>query len=179
MLDISAKRDELDAVDRKALREVMVEERHRYCAFVHMLQPVVQEECDIMYELGHLREAMDSIGPCTKDPNTLPELSETMILELRAPPSASVIYADPLLMGVSQTRCSISTGSRKSSVGSINSLHSSDSRECPTAPGQYQRSVSQVRFERRNVCVGCAFRSSVVRWCILMIYCFQIAFCLF
>lgn len=144
MLDISAKRDELDAVDRKSLREVMVEERHRYCAFVHMLQPVVKEECDIMYELGHLREAMDSIAICTKDPATLPELSENMILELRAPPSASVIYADPLLMGTSQTtRCSISTGSRKSSVGSINSLHSSDSRECPPA-GQYQRSISQV-----------------------------------
>lgn len=168
MMDISAKRDELDAVDRKSLRDVMVEERHRYCAFVRMLQPVVKEECDIMYELGHLQEAMDSIAIVTADPNTLPELSETMIQELRtmapitsasAAASASQIYADPMMLGTSMIggaggvggRSSISTGSRKSSVGSITSMHSGDSTAglrtdaSGIGAGQYMRSVSQVR----------------------------------
>lgn len=55
MQDVTLRRAELEEVEKKALRAAMVEERLRYCCFVHMLQPVVHEECEVMSELGHLQ----------------------------------------------------------------------------------------------------------------------------
>lgn len=55
MQDVTLRRAELEEVEKKSLRSVMIEERMRYCNFVHMLQPVVKEECEVMSELGHLQ----------------------------------------------------------------------------------------------------------------------------
>lgn len=55
MQDVTLRRAELEEVEKKSLRAAMVEERLRYCSFVHMLQPVVHEECEVMSELGHLQ----------------------------------------------------------------------------------------------------------------------------
>jgi len=55
MQDVTLRRAELEDVEKKSLRAAMVEERLRYCSFVHMLQPVVHEECEVMSELGHLQ----------------------------------------------------------------------------------------------------------------------------
>ncbi|TMW41803.1 hypothetical protein DOY81_013117, partial [Sarcophaga bullata] len=55
MQDVTLRRAELEEVEKKSLRSVMIEERMRYCSFVHMLQPVVKEECEVMSELGHLQ----------------------------------------------------------------------------------------------------------------------------
>lgn len=55
MQDVTMRRCELEEVERKSLRAIMVEERTRYCTFVNMLQPVVHEECEVMSELGHLQ----------------------------------------------------------------------------------------------------------------------------
>lgn len=53
--DVTLRRAELEEVEKKSLRSAMIEERLRYCTFVHMLQPVVKEECEVMSELGHLQ----------------------------------------------------------------------------------------------------------------------------
>uniref|UniRef100_A0A182RN32 IMD domain-containing protein n=1 Tax=Anopheles funestus TaxID=62324 RepID=A0A182RN32_ANOFN len=138
MLDVTQRRCELEEVERKSLRAIMVEERLRYCTFVNMLQPVVHEECEVMSELGHLQEAMQLIAIVTKDPTQLPQASEELILESKANIS---LYPDSPGGSNSQGGCSNSLGSRKSSVCSISSINSSSSG----SPGhhQFQRSLSQ------------------------------------
>lgn len=136
MDDVNARRAELDEVERKSLRTVMIEERMRYCTFVYMLQPVVKEECEVMYELGHLQEVMQNIGNVTKEPHTLPPASEELILDAK-----TSLYPDSP-GGSNSQACSNSLGSRKSSVCSISSINSNSSG----SPGhQFQRSLSQVR----------------------------------
>ncbi|XP_058125480.1 probable serine/threonine-protein kinase DDB_G0282963 [Anopheles ziemanni] len=138
MQDVTLRRCELEEVERKSLRAIMVEERSRYCTFVNMLQPVVHEECEVMSELSHLQEAMQLIAIVTKDPAQLPQASEELILESKANIS---LYPDSPGGSNSQGGCSNSLGSRKSSVCSISSINSSSSG----SPGhhQFQRSLSQ------------------------------------
>ncbi|XP_065077723.1 DEP domain-containing protein DDB_G0279099 isoform X6 [Ochlerotatus camptorhynchus] len=137
MQDVTLRRCELEEVERKSLRSIMVEERSRYCTFVNMLQPVVHEECEVMSELSHLQEAMQIIAVVTKDPAVLPQASEELILESKTNIN---LYPDSPGGSNSQGACSNSLGSRKSSVCSISSMNSSSSG----SPGhQFQRSLSQ------------------------------------
>ncbi|KAI8117429.1 Metastasis suppressor protein 1, partial [Lucilia cuprina] len=145
MQDVTLRRAELEEVEKKSLRSAMIEERMRYCSFVHMLQPVVKEECEVMSELGHLQEAMQSIALVTKEPQVLPAASEELIHDAKASitlypesPSASAGGGGSL----SQGGCSNSLGSRKSSVCSISSMNSSGSSNSPGHP-HYPRSLSQ------------------------------------
>lgn len=55
MQTVNQQKAELDEVERKSLRTAMIEDRTRYCQFVNMLQPVVKQEYEMMYELGHLQ----------------------------------------------------------------------------------------------------------------------------
>lgn len=55
MQTVNQQKAELDEVERKSLRMAMIEDRTRYCNFVNMLQPVVKQEYEMMYELGHLQ----------------------------------------------------------------------------------------------------------------------------
>lgn len=55
MQTVNQQKAELDDVERKSLRSAMIEDRTRYCQFVNMLQPVVKQEYEMMYELGHLQ----------------------------------------------------------------------------------------------------------------------------
>lgn len=138
MHDITQRKADLEEVERRSLRAAMIEERTRYCTFVSMLQPVVQEEFEVMYELGHLQEAMETITNVTKNPSVLPQASEELIMETKT--SAAYLY--PESPGGSHGY-SNSLGSRKSSVCSISSINSSGSSN---SPGHvYQRSLSQVR----------------------------------
>ncbi|XP_065370158.1 putative mediator of RNA polymerase II transcription subunit 26 isoform X7 [Calliphora vicina] len=146
MQDVTLRRAELEEVEKKSLRSAMIEERMRYCSFVHMLQPVVKEECEVMSELGHLQEAMQSIALVTKEPQVLPAASEELIHDAKASitlypesPSASAGGGGSL----SQGGCSNSLGSRKSSVCSISSMNSSGSSNSPGHP-HYPRSLSQL-----------------------------------
>ncbi|XP_051859999.1 dual specificity protein kinase splA isoform X22 [Drosophila albomicans] len=141
MQDVTLRRAELEEVEKKSLRAAMVEERLRYCSFVHMLQPVVHEECEVMSELGHLQEAMESIALVTKEPSVLPQASEELIHDAKA--SINLYPESPGGGSGSQGGgCSNSLGSRKSSVCSISSMNSSGSSNSP-GHHHYQRSLSQ------------------------------------
>ncbi|XP_061393144.1 protein MTSS 1-like, partial [Musca vetustissima] len=145
MQDVTLRRAELEEVEKKSLRSAMIEERMRYCNFVHLLQPVVKEECEVMSELGHLQEAMQSIALVTKEPHVLPPASEELIHDAKA--SITLYPESPSTSGggggsLSQGGCSNSLGSRKSSVCSISSMNSSGSSNSPGHP-HYQRSLSQ------------------------------------
>lgn len=141
MQDVTFRRAELEEVEKKSLRAAMIEERMRYCSFVHLLQPVVKEECEVMYELGHLQEVMQCIAIVTKDPNLLPQSSEELILESK---SSYNLYPESPGGSNSQGCSNSSLGSRKSSVCSISSMNSSGSSGSPGH--QFQRSLSQVCF---------------------------------
>lgn len=144
MMDVTQRRTDLEDVERKSLRAAMLEERMRYCAFVNLLQPVVKEEYEVMYELGHLQEAMQTVTNVTREPNVLPAASEELIQEIKTP--MNYLYPDSPVHGpggnangsVNNNGCSMSTssnsqgcsnslGSRKSSVCSISSMNSSAS----------------------------------------------------
>ena len=56
---VTLQRAELEEVERKSLRQAMIEDRTRYCSFVNMLQPVVKSEYEVMYELGHLQVSLE------------------------------------------------------------------------------------------------------------------------
>ncbi|XP_070139516.1 pneumococcal serine-rich repeat protein isoform X11 [Drosophila kikkawai] len=141
MQDVTQRRAELEEVEKKSLRAAMVEERLRYCSFVHMLQPVVHEECEVMSELGHLQEAMQSIALVTKEPTVLPQASEELIHDAKA--SINLYPESPGGGSGSQGGgCSNSLGSRKSSVCSISSMNSSGSSNSP-GHHHYPRSLSQ------------------------------------
>lgn len=73
MQDVTLRRSELEEVERKSLRSIMVEERSRYCTFVNMLQPVVHEECEVMSELSHLQVSFY---------DTMPTIKVLMVLKL-------------------------------------------------------------------------------------------------
>ncbi|XP_043070257.1 myosin-G heavy chain isoform X13 [Drosophila grimshawi] len=141
MQDVTLRRAELEEVEKKSLRAVMVEERLRFCSFVHMLQPVVHEECEVISELGHLQEAMQSIALVTKEPSVLPPASEELIHDAKA--SINLYPESPGGGSGSQGGgCSNSLGSRKSSVCSISSMNSSGSSNSP-GHHHYPRSLSQ------------------------------------
>ncbi|XP_064547847.1 myb-like protein I isoform X8 [Drosophila montana] len=141
MQDVTLRRAELEEVEKKSLRAAMVEERLRFCSFVHMLQPVVHEECEVISELGHLQEAMESIALVTKEPSVLPQASEELIHDAKA--SINLYPESPGGGSGSQGGgCSNSLGSRKSSVCSISSMNSSGSSNSP-GHHHYQRSLSQ------------------------------------
>ncbi|XP_063697814.1 uncharacterized protein LOC134828757 [Culicoides brevitarsis] len=142
MQDYNQRQAELDEIERKSLRAIMIEERMRYCTFVFMLQPVVKEECEVMYELGHLQEVMQSIGNVTKEPHALPQSSEQFIQDSNM---SLIFYPDsPGGSNTLQPNCSSSIGSRKSSVCSINSMNSNSSG----SPG-HQKSTSQFVSDTR------------------------------
>ncbi|XP_055921218.1 probable serine/threonine-protein kinase DDB_G0282963 isoform X3 [Eupeodes corollae] len=139
MHDVTMRRAELEEVEKKSLRSAMIEERMRYCTFVYMLQPVVKEECEVMSELGHLQEAMQSIANVTKEPNILPPSSEELIHDAK---STMNLYPESPGGGSGSQGCSNSLGSRKSSVCSISSMNSSGSSGSP-GHHHHPRSLSQ------------------------------------
>lgn len=147
MHDVTLRRAELEEVEKKSLRAAMIEERTRYCAFVNLLQPVVKEECEVMFELGHLQEAMQSIAIVTKDPGTLPQASEELIMDTK---SNINLYPESPGGNSGSHGCSNSLGSRKSSVCSISSINSSGSSGSPGH--HYQRSISQVTRRSETLC---------------------------
>lgn len=145
MMDVTQRRTDLEDVERKSLRAAMLEERMRYCAFVNLLQPVVKEEYEVMYELGHLQEAMQTVTNVTREPNVLPAASEELILEIKTP--MNYLYPDSpshtpgtnngngcsMSTSSNSQGCSNSLGSRKSSVCSISSMNSSSGSGGPVA----------------------------------------------
>lgn len=123
MMNVNQQKAELDDIERVFLRAAMVEDRTRFCYFVNSLRPVVKEEYEMMYEIGHLQEAMLTVDNVTKDPSNLPQSSEELIAELK--PSFN-FYSESPTHSTSQLGLD-SIGSRKSSVCSISSINSNSS----------------------------------------------------
>ncbi|KAF7654367.1 hypothetical protein LDENG_00070400 [Lucifuga dentata] len=121
MQDVNDKYLLLEETEKQALRKALIEERQRFCCFVAMLQPVVDEEISMLAEVTHLQAISDDLKSLTSDPHKLPPASEQVILDLKGS-DYSWSYQTP-------PSSPSTTMSRKSSMcSSLNSVNSSDSR---------------------------------------------------
>ncbi|XP_071324758.1 protein MTSS 1-like isoform X3 [Trachinotus anak] len=121
MQDVSDKYILLEETEKQALRKALIEERQRFCCFVAMLQPVVDEEISLLGEVTHLQAISDDLKALTSDPHKLPPASEQVILDLKGSDYGWSYQTPPSSPST--------TMSRKSSMcSSLNSVNSSDSR---------------------------------------------------
>ncbi|XP_028665521.1 protein MTSS 2 isoform X7 [Erpetoichthys calabaricus] len=110
----------LEETEKQAVRRALVEERARFCTFIGFLQPVVNGEIAMLGEITHLQAIIDDLTVLTADPHKLPPASEQVIKDLKGS-DYSWSYQTP-------PSSPSSSGSRKSSMCSVNSTHSSTSR---------------------------------------------------
>uniref|UniRef100_A0AAR2M022 IMD domain-containing protein n=1 Tax=Pygocentrus nattereri TaxID=42514 RepID=A0AAR2M022_PYGNA len=129
----------LQETERQAVRKALIEERARFCSFVSMLRPAIEEEVCMLGEITHLQSISDDLRSLTMDPHKLPPSSEQVISDLKGS-ECSWSYQTP--------PSSPSTTSRKSSMcSSLNSVNSSDSRSSsshshsPTSHFRYRGSA--------------------------------------
>ncbi|KAL7858626.1 hypothetical protein AOLI_G00187280 [Acnodon oligacanthus] len=129
----------LQETERQAVRKALIEERARFCTFVSMLRPAIEEEVCMLGEITHLQSISDDLRSLTMDPHKLPPSSEQVISDLKGS-ECSWSYQTP--------PSSPSTTSRKSSMcSSLNSVNSSDSRSSsshshsPTSHFRYRGSA--------------------------------------
>ncbi|KAM9807332.1 protein MTSS 1-like isoform 10-T11 [Syngnathus typhle] len=121
MQDVNDKYILLEEIEKEALRKALIEERQRFCAFVAMLRPVVDEEISMLGEVTHLQAISDDLKLLTSDPHKLPPASEQVIMDLKGS-DYNWSYQTPPSSPSTPT-------SRKSSMcSSLNSVNSSDSR---------------------------------------------------
>ncbi|KAK2844319.1 hypothetical protein Q5P01_010978 [Channa striata] len=121
MQDVSDKYILLEETEKQALRKALIEERQRFCCFVALLQPVVDEEISMLGEVTHLQAISDDLKALTSDPHKLPPASEQVILDLKGSDCGWSYQTPPSSPST--------TMSRKSSMcSSLNSVNSSDSR---------------------------------------------------
>uniref|UniRef100_UPI003AB05087 protein MTSS 1-like isoform X10 n=1 Tax=Centroberyx gerrardi TaxID=166262 RepID=UPI003AB05087 len=121
MQDVSDKYLLLEETEKQALRKALIEERQRFCWFVAMLRPVVDEEISMLGEVTHLQAISDDLKALTSDPHKLPPASEQVILDLKGSDYHWSYQTPPSSPST--------TMSRKSSMcSSLNSVNSSDSR---------------------------------------------------
>ncbi|XP_030763304.1 protein MTSS 2 isoform X2 [Sitophilus oryzae] len=137
--DVTERRQLLEETEKHAVRAALLEERGRFCSFVGLLKPVVDEEVAMLSEMGHLQEAVQQLEKHAADPGTLPPASEQVIADLKSSDSGWSFQTPPSSPS--------SLGSRKSSMCSISSLNSSSSgssksHHSPSHP-HWQRSLSQ------------------------------------
>ncbi|XP_069037442.1 protein MTSS 2 isoform X2 [Lepisosteus oculatus] len=110
----------MEETEKQAVRRALVEERGRFCTFISLLQPVVNGEIAMLGEITHLQAIIDDLTVLTADPHKLPPASEQVIKDLKGS-DYSWSYQTP-------PSSPSSSGSRKSSMCSVNSAHSSASR---------------------------------------------------
>nr|CAI5852194.1 unnamed protein product [Callosobruchus analis] len=137
--DVTERRQLLEETEKHAVRAALLEERGRFCTFVGLLKPVVDEEVAMLTEMGHLQEAVQQLEKHAADPHTLPPASEQVIADLKSGEGGWCFQVTP-------PSSPSSLGSRKSSMCSISSINSSSSsssksHHSPSHP--WQRSLSQ------------------------------------
>ncbi|XP_051921707.1 protein MTSS 1-like isoform X9 [Hippocampus zosterae] len=83
MQDVNDKYILLEEIEKEALRKALIEERQRFCTFVALLRPVVDEEISMLGEVTHLQAISNDLKSLTSDPHKLPAASEQVILDLK------------------------------------------------------------------------------------------------
>ncbi|XP_062987190.1 protein MTSS 1 isoform X3 [Elgaria multicarinata webbii] len=81
--DVNDKYLLLEETEKQAVRKALIEERGRFCAFISMLRPVIEEEISMLGEITHLQTISEDLKSLTMDPHKLPQSSEQVILDLK------------------------------------------------------------------------------------------------
>ncbi|XP_044100905.1 protein MTSS 1 isoform X8 [Neovison vison] len=149
--DVNDKYLLLEETEKQAVRKALIEERGRFCTFISMLRPVIEEEISMLGEITHLQTISEDLKSLTMDPHKLPSSSEQVILDLKGS-DYSWSYQTP-------PSSPSTTMSRKSSVCSLNSVNSSDSR----SSGSHSHSPSShYRYRSSNLAQQAPVRLSSV-----------------
>ncbi|XP_078247769.1 protein MTSS 1 isoform X28 [Pogona vitticeps] len=81
--DVNDKYLLLEETEKQAVRKALIEERGRFCTFISMLRPVIEEEISMLGEITHLQTISEDLKSLTMDPHKLPPSSEQVILDLK------------------------------------------------------------------------------------------------
>ncbi|MCI4375133.1 hypothetical protein PGIGA_G00105680 [Pangasianodon gigas] len=108
--DVNTRYTELEETEKRAVCRALIEERGRFCSFVTMLKPVLDEEISMLGEVTHLQSIFEDLCNLTVDPSALPPASEQVILDLKGSEYAYAFQTPPASPS--------NTLSRKSSISS-------------------------------------------------------------
>uniref|UniRef100_A0AAY4EZ38 IMD domain-containing protein n=1 Tax=Denticeps clupeoides TaxID=299321 RepID=A0AAY4EZ38_9TELE len=81
--DVNTRYAVLEETEKRAVCRALIEERSRFCSFVSMLKPVLDEEISMLGEVTHLQTILEDLSSLTAEPNKLPPASEQVILDLK------------------------------------------------------------------------------------------------
>lgn len=127
--------------EKKCLRKIIAEERHRYCNLVASLKPIIDEELGMLGELASVEDIMQKLGSVTANPD---EIITDQLIQDASSGQQPMVYATP------PATPSPSMGSRKSSMCSIASLASSTSLMSPQQPLSPSRSSTTSSLRRQT-----------------------------
>ncbi|KAK7891671.1 hypothetical protein WMY93_023634 [Mugilogobius chulae] len=125
----------MEETEKQAVRRALLEERSRYCAFISLLQPVVNVEIAMLGETTHLQAIVDDLTLLTEDPHKLPPASEQVIRDLKGS-DYSWSYQTP-------PSSPSSTSSRKSSMCSLLQMPSAGAHRLSSVSSHDSGFVSQ------------------------------------
>ncbi|KAF4083619.1 hypothetical protein AMELA_G00143890 [Ameiurus melas] len=108
--DVNTRYTELEDLEKRAVCRALIEERGRFCSFVTMLKPVLDEEISMLGEVTHLQSILEDLCHLTVDPSALPPASEQVILDLKGSEYTYTYQTPPASPS--------NTMSRKSSISS-------------------------------------------------------------
>nr|XP_057942601.1 MTSS I-BAR domain containing 2a isoform X1 [Doryrhamphus excisus] len=125
----------MEETEKQAVRRALLEERGRYCAFINLLQPLVNVEIAMLGETTHLQAIVDDLTALTEDPHKLPPASEQVIRDLKGSDLTWSYQTPP------SSPSSIS--SRKSSMCSLLQMPSSGAHRLSSVSSHDSGFVSQ------------------------------------
>ncbi|XP_065751131.1 protein MTSS 1 isoform X5 [Phocoena phocoena] len=152
--DVNDKYLLLEETEKQAVRKALIEERGRFCTFVSMLRPVIEEEISMLGEITHLQTISEDLKSLTMDPHKLPSSSEQVILDLKGSDYTWSYQTPPSSPST--------TTSRKSSVCSLNSVNSSDSRSSGSHGSHSHSPSSHYRYRGSSLAQQAPVRLSSV-----------------
>ncbi|XP_019749800.1 MTSS I-BAR domain containing 2a isoform X1 [Hippocampus comes] len=125
----------MEETEKQAVRRALLEERGRYCAFINLLQPVVNVEIAMLGETTHLQAIVDDLTLLTEDPHKLPPASEQVIRDLKGSDFTWSYQTPPSSPG--------SVSSRKSSMCSLLQMPSAGAHRLSSVSSHDSGFVSQ------------------------------------
>ncbi|XP_041797609.1 protein MTSS 1-like isoform X6 [Chelmon rostratus] len=144
MQDVSDKYILLEETEKQALRKALIEDRQRFCCFVAMLRPVVDEEISMLGEVTHLQTISDDLKALTSDPHKLPPASEQVILDLKGSDYGWSYQTPPSSPSTTMSRKSSMCSSTlpQQAPARLSSISSHDSGFISSSHDQYTSSKS-------------------------------------
>ncbi|XP_031731205.1 protein MTSS 1-like isoform X5 [Anarrhichthys ocellatus] len=144
MQDVSDKYILLEETEKQALRKALIEDRQRFCCFVAMLRPVVDEEISMLGEVTHLQAISDDLKALTSDPHKLPPASEQVIMDLKGSDYGWSYQTPPSSPSTTMSRKSSMCSSTlpQQAPARLSSISSHDSGFISSSHDQYTSSKS-------------------------------------